>query len=101
MYLEPIFTLWGVPEVDLFATIENTKAAIFCFQAGKGIGSLGDAIPDSLGGGYFLCVSSISAPYQGDRKKPGKTEYDLGGSFLASSNLVSDPYEYLPGTEAP
>ncbi|XP_054834143.1 BTB/POZ domain-containing protein 9 isoform X1 [Eublepharis macularius] len=42
-YLVPIFSMWGFPELDLFATLDNRKAHRYCSRGGLGPGSDGDA----------------------------------------------------------
>ncbi|KAF7245960.1 Enzymatic polyprotein [Varanus komodoensis] len=41
---EELFRLWGYPDVDLFATQQNSLCALYCSRAGVGPGSMGDAL---------------------------------------------------------
>lgn len=70
--------LWGVLEVDLFMTTENTKATKFCSRAGKDMCSWEAAFQILWEGGTFLCIPSISATYKDGRKsQERKIKYDL------------------------
>ncbi|XP_054843545.1 peroxisome biogenesis factor 13 isoform X1 [Eublepharis macularius] len=52
-YLHVVFRMWGTPLVDLFATVHNTQAPLFCSRAGIGHRSLGDAFQIPWSPGLF------------------------------------------------
>lgn len=58
--LEPIFEVWGFPDVDLFATSQNTRRRSFCSRAAVGEGSLGNAFQLVWHGTLFYAFPPLS-----------------------------------------